>query len=111
MMKMAKRFSLTSDWMYLLALMAAIFKDLIDLIEFAIITYIIIIVITICISIFIAMMMMLGGKTRMICWIILLIGTTAEMIFGVNILPIETMMVMTIYILTQSERSRAQKTA
>ena len=45
------------DWMYWLAIFAAILKDILDIIEFTGIGYIIVIVITICISIFIGMMM------------------------------------------------------
>ena len=106
------------DWMYFLALLAAIFKDLLDFIEFAGITYIIIIVLTICISIFIGMMMMLGsfsnGQGRaqqkiIRSWLTLLTGTTAEMVFGINILPIETMTVAIIWGFALSARKQAQE--
>jgi hypothetical protein len=45
----------------------------------------------------------------MFCWLILLIGTTIEIIFGVNIFIWETATVFTIYTLTQSERRKAEK--
>jgi hypothetical protein len=94
------------DWMYFLALLAAILKDILDLIEFAGITYVIVIVITFLVSIFIGMMMLLGsfshGQGRrqqkiIRSWLMLMTGTTAEMIFGINILPIETITVLIIW--------------
>jgi hypothetical protein len=108
-----------SDWMYFLALLAAVFKDILDLIEFAGITYIIVIVLTICISIFIGMMMLLGsfshGQGRaqqkiIRSWLTLLAGTTVEMLFGINILPIETMTVLIIWGFVLSARKQAKKT-
>jgi len=107
------------DWMYFLALLAAVFKDILDLIEFAGITYIIIIVVTICISIFIGMMMFLGSfsngqghrQQRIISsWLTLLSGTTVEMLFGINILPIETMTVLIIWGFVLSARKQAKET-
>jgi len=107
------------DWMYFLALLAAVFKDILDLIEFAGITYIIIIIITFCISIFIGMMMLLGSMSHgqgraqqkiLRSWLTLLTGTTAELIFGVNILPIETITVIIIWGFVLSARKHKRAT-
>lgn len=106
------------DWMYFLALIAAVLKDILDLIEFAGITYIVVIVVTFCISIFIGMMMILGsvmnGQGRVQqkiirSWLTLLAGTTVEMLFGINILPIETMTVLIIWGFALSARRTASK--
>jgi|WetSurMetagenome_2_1015567.scaffolds.fasta_scaffold55702_2 hypothetical protein len=107
-----------SDWMYGLALIAAIFKDILDIVEFTGIFYIIVIITTFLVSIFIAMMMLLGsfsngyGKRNqkiIRSWLILLSGTAAEMLFGINILPIETLTVLIIYALALSARKQAKK--
>lgn len=110
------------DWMYFLALLAAILKDVLDIIEFAGFTYIIIIIVTICASIFIGMMMLLGSMTAgqvnttrygrsqqkiIRSWLMLMSGTTMEMIFGVNILPIETITVLIIWGFVLSARKEA----
>ena len=105
------------DWMYWLAIFAAILKDILDIIEFTGIGYIIVIVITICISIFIGMMMLGSFSTghgradqRIIrSWITLLGGTTVEMLFGINILPIETFTVLLVYAFALSARAQASK--
>jgi hypothetical protein len=111
-------FSPFSDWMYGLALMAAILKDLLDFVEVTGILYAAIIVITLCCSIFIAMMMLLGGfnnntggraQQKIIrSWLILLGGTTVEMLFGINFLPVETLTVMIIYALMLSARKQTK---
>lgn len=114
--------NLLSDWMYGLALIAAILKDLLDLTEVTGILYLIIIVATFLCSIFIAMMMILdnyssrnslrGGhiQQKMIrSWLVLLGGTTLEMIFGLDFLPIETLTVLIIYALALSARVNAKK--
>lgn len=110
--------NIISDWMYGLALVAAVFKDILDLTEFAGITYIIIIIFTFLVSIFIAMMMLLGSFSNgygrrdqkiIRSWLILLSGTTAELLFGVNILPIETITVLVVYALALSARKEAKE--
>jgi len=112
-------FKLFSDWMYGLALFAAVFKDILDLIEATGVLYIVVIVATFCVSIFIAMMMILGSvssghgrKQHKIIrsWLILLGGTTAEIIFGVNFLRIETLTVLIIYALLLSDRKQNKQT-
>lgn len=110
--------NLISDWMYGLALMAALFKDLFDLVEVTGLLYIIVVILTFLASIFIAMMMLLGnfteghrGREQKIIrsWLVLLSGTTAELLFGVNFLPIETLTVLIIYGFVLSERKQAAK--
>lgn len=107
-----------SDWMYGLALLAAILKDLLDFSEATGILYGLVIVLTFLTSIFIAMMMLLGsfengaGRTqqKMIrSWLVLLGGTTVEMLFGINFLPIETLTVVIIYIMMLSARKQAKE--
>lgn len=107
-----------ADWMYGLALMAAILKDLLDISQATGILYILVLVTTLCCSIFIAMMMILGSFTHsgtgrvqrkiIRSWLVLLSGTTAELLFGVNFLPIETLTVFIIYGLMLMERKQAQ---
>jgi hypothetical protein len=110
--------NIISDWMYGLAIFAAIFKDILDLTEFAGITYIIVIITTFLVSIFIGFMMLLGsfstGHGRrdqkiIRSWLVLLSGTTAELLFGVNILPIETLTVLILYGFVLSARKQAKE--
>ena len=105
------------DWMYGLALFAAIFKDIMDLIEASGIGYILVVILTFCASIFIGLMMLLGsfstgqGRTQhkiLKNYLILIGGTAAELLFGLNILPIETITVLIIYGLVLSERKQIQ---
>jgi hypothetical protein len=107
-----------SDWMYGLALFAAILKDLLDLLDLTGIGYLIVFIATICCSAFIAMMMLLGSITngtgraqqKMIrSWLILLGGTTVELIFGIDILPIETITVLIVYFMLLSARKTAEE--
>lgn len=107
-----------ADWMYFAALVASIFKDIIDLIEAAGVTYIVVIVITFCISSFIAFMMLLGSfshkkgraQQKIIrSWLILLGGTATEMIFGLNFMPFETLTILLIWGLVLSERKQAEE--
>lgn len=115
-----------SDWMYWAALTAAIFKDTIDLIT-ALIAGVPVIgaplailgtIITICVSIFIAMMMLLGSfstgygriQQKIIrSYLVLLFGTAAEMLIGVGFLPIETITVIIIYAMALLARKQAKK--
>ncbi len=111
--------NLASDWMYGLALMAAVFKDLLDLFEVTGFWYATVILMTLLTSIFIALMMILGNAVnksggrksqKMIkSWLILLFGTTVEMIFGIDFLPIETLTVLIIYALLLSHRRSIKK--
>lgn len=105
--------SIITDWMYGLALIAAILKDILDPIEAAAITYMLVIAATFCVSIFIAMMMLLGSvmngsgrrQQKIIkSWLILMGGTTAELLFGINFLPIETFTVLLVYGLLLADR-------
>lgn len=107
-----------TDWMYGLAFVAAIFKDFLDFVEITGFLYIIVIISTFLVSIFIAMMMLLGSFTTghgrrdqkiIRSWLILMGGTTAELLFGVNILPIETVTVALIYMFALSARAQEQE--
>ena len=116
MLSLLGEFKLFADWMYGLALFAAIFKDLLDLIEATGVLYVVVIVATFCVSIFIAMMMILGSSSngghgrkqqKMIrSYLILLGGTTVEIVFGLNFLPVETLTVLIIYALLLSDRKQ-----
>ncbi len=110
--------SIFTDWMYGVALLAAVLKDILDLLEVTGIWYIIVIVLTFCVSIFIALMMLLGnsvngvgkGQRKMIkSWLVLLAGTSAELIFGIDLLPIETLTVIIIYLMLLSARKTQQQ--
>jgi len=107
-----------SDWMYWAALFAAMLKDFLDWMLLGSLPGVGT-VITLGISIFIAAMMLLGsfttghGRTQqkiIRSWLVLLAGTTAEMIlFGVNFLPIETFAVLIIYGFVLAERKQTQE--
>ena len=105
-----------SDWMYGLALFAAILKDLLDIVEATGIGYILVVVTTFCTGIFIAMMMLLGsfsnnsgGKKQqkiIRSWLVLFGGTIIELIPGIDFVPIETLTVIIIYVLLLSSRKQ-----
>lgn len=106
-----------SDWMYGIALLAAVSKDILDIISATGIGYILVLITTLCVSILIAFMMLLGsfssgyGRSQqkiIRSWLILGGGTTIELIFGVNFLPIETTTVVIIYALMLSARKQAK---
>ncbi len=109
------KINLASDWMYGLALIAAMFKDLLDLFEVTGVWYAIVILMTFLTSIFIALMMILGNSfnggggrksQKMIkSWLVLLAGTGMEMVFGLDVLPIETLSVLIIYTLLLAHRN------
>lgn len=112
--------NILTDWMYFLALLAAIFKDLTDWILVGPLFFLAIIV-GFLVSIFIAFMMILGsifadGKGRLYhkairSYLILLAGTTAEMLFGVNFIPIETMTVLVIWYLALCARKQVKESS
>jgi hypothetical protein len=110
--------SIFSDWMYGAALFAAIIKDILDLLDLTGIGYIVVFIATICCSGFIAMMMLLGSMTNgsgraqqkiIRSWLVLLGGTTIELIFGIDILPIETITVLIVYFMLLAARKAAQE--
>ena len=112
-LQLLSRVNPITDWMYGLAFTAAVFKDLFDLVEITGILYIIVVIFTFLASIFIAMMMLLGSfaerhgrrEQKIIrSWLTLMSGTTAELLFGVNFLPIETITVAIIYGFVLSDR-------
>lgn len=105
------------DWMYWLAILAAAFKDIIDFFLIGSMPGIGT-VITFCISIFIAMMMLLGSFTNGVgrmhqkiirSYLILIMGTGAEMLFGLNFFPIETVVACFVYILMLADRKAQEE--
>lgn len=111
--------NLFRDWMYGIALLFAILKDILNFIEVSGIGYALVVIATLLCSIFIAMMMLLGrmangsvsqkqGKV-ILSWLILLGATIVELIPGVNFIPEETLAVIFIYILLLMDRKDAQQ--
>ncbi|OGI29628.1 MAG: hypothetical protein A2288_02010 [Candidatus Moranbacteria bacterium RIFOXYA12_FULL_44_15] len=110
--------SIFSDWMFGLAIFAAVLKDLVDFTGLGSFPGIGT-VITFCISIFIGFMMLLGSFTSgtgrvqhkvIRSWLILIAGTTAELLFGLNFLPIETLTALFVYMLVLAERKGGKET-
>jgi hypothetical protein len=112
--------NIITDWMYGLAIFVALFKDFIldptGLGSLPAIGT----VITFCVTIFIVFMTILGGFMNNIggrkqyrqqqalrSWLVLIGGTGAEMIFGINFLPIETVSILLVYSFVLIERKRA----
>lgn len=106
------------DWLFGIALSVALLKDILDLVGFgsfpAIGT-----VVTLMASATIALIMFItgsGSKAKMIKGLVksgakrygvLVFGTIIEMIFGIDFLPIETTVVIIVFILTLQERRSA----
>jgi high-affinity Fe2+/Pb2+ permease len=106
------------DWMYGIAIFFAILKDILDFLNLTGIGYIIVFVATICCSIIIAMAMLLGSfangagraQQKMIrSWLTLLIGTTVELIPGVDFIPLETFTVLVVYFMLLADRKVARE--
>lgn len=108
-----KYFDPFMDWMYGIALCLAIFKDLLDMVSlgmFGLFT-------TFFISFVIWAIMFLTGsgmKKKMAKAVIkrygtLIIGSLFEMLLGINILPVATLMVIVVFYLTLKERMLADK--
>lgn len=107
-----KQMDFTKDWPYVLAFFAAVGKDILDLPGigslFGIGT-----VITICVSIFIFFMTLYagaGGKGKLDkkIWrrfLVILIGTISEFLFGWNFVPAESAMVVVIYVMALFEKA------
>lgn len=104
--------NILTDWTYFAALMAAMVKDLLDFVGIGSLPAIGT-VITFCSAIFIMFMMILGNMMHeehdrtvfqsyilnkwIVKWIILLITTIVELLFGANFLPIQTIGVLIIW--------------
>ncbi len=108
--------NILTDWPYALALIAAILKDIFDLAEFTGVGFALVFIFTLMCGIWIAMMMLLagGGKGRrqqkiIRSWLILLSGTTMELLFGIDLLPIETVTVLIIYALALVDRKQSSE--
>ena len=111
------------DFVYFLALIAAILKDILDLSEATGLGYILVVISTFLVSIFIGFMLLLASflerKHEMIVRIIrkkivriclvYISGFAIELIPGLDILPIETLMVLIIYALVLTARKKAKK--
>ncbi len=103
-----------NDWIYLAAIIVGIMKDLLDFVGIGSLPAIGT-VITICASIFIGLMMLLagGGEKRKLVkgifkrYFVLIGGTFAEFLFGLNFFPIESAMIIVIYIMVLIERKQA----
>ena len=104
-----------TDFLFILPFMAALLKDILDVVaEFVPLAGLIFIFcISICCSIFIGLFMLLlgggGGKRKaakvILRYLILIFGTAIEaFIPGVNLLPIETLLIVIIYVLVLVER-------
>ena len=112
-MSLVKQVDLAKDLAYIPAFFAAVLKDLLDPIGIGSLPAIGTVV-TICISIFIGFMMLLAGahgkgkfvKGMMKRFLVLVGGTGTEMLFGINIVPIETFTVVIIYIMVLAERKQ-----
>jgi len=103
------------DWLYGIALAAALLKDILDFVGIgsfpAIGT-----VVTIMASIVIWTVMIITGsafkaikKRRLIMrYGVLVVGTLIEMVFGIDFLPIETVMVIYIFVSTLEDRRDAE---
>ncbi len=108
LVSLAKYFDPFTDWLFGIALILAIFKDLLDMVSlgmFGLFT-------TFFISFVIWMIMFITGsgmKKRLVKAILkrygtLAIGSLFEIIFGLNVFPITTFMVIVIFYLTLRER-------
>ncbi|EKE19355.1 MAG: hypothetical protein ACD_9C00042G0002 [uncultured bacterium] len=103
------------DLPFFAAFGAAILKDFLDLIGIGSLPAIGT-VITICASLFIGAMLFLegvGGRKKAVAkrWIrrfgVLGLGTIIEFAFGINFLPVETLMVFLLYTMTLKDRARS----
>lgn len=97
------------DWLYGIALALAILKDILDFTGLGSLP-LIGTVITLMVSLFIFMVMFLtgsGAKRKMARYSILMGGTLVEFIFGIDFLPIETLIVILVFRITLQERQRA----
>jgi len=115
-----------SDWMYGLAMMAALLKDFLNPLEVTGILYILIIVLTFCTSIFIFFMLLLGsfsesgggrsarrrGKksaAMMKRGLVLMGGTIVDLLPGINFIPWEFITVLIIYAMVLMARKQAKE--
>lgn len=115
---MLMKINLFTDWMYGMAVFAAVFKDIVDLIELTGIGYVVVFVMTWLTGLFIYFMMLLGSNStgrgrsdqQMVKQIItLLIGSAAELVPGLDLLPIETITVIIVLLLVLHDRVLADR--
>jgi hypothetical protein len=109
-----------TDWPYVAALFVALLKDILDFVGVGSLPAIGTVVTIIC-SIFIFFMMLLvpgsQGKRKMAVaflkspigrYVLLLLGSIVEMIFGIDFLPVETAVVLVAYWMLLSERKESE---
>ncbi|HCU70764.1 MAG TPA: hypothetical protein DIC35_03330 [Candidatus Moranbacteria bacterium] len=110
------------DWLFGIALILAMLKDLLDIINTVLIAVfgigeILTIIFTFFISVFIFLIMVITGSTgkvkmarSIIKRTLLLIGTAiTEMIPAVGMLPLETVLVVVAFVMTLAERKKAEQ--
>jgi hypothetical protein len=100
----------SSDLVYGVALLAAGLKDLIDFFGLTGVGLILVLIMTFLIFIFIGFMVLLGiilgGGGGLNLLLPLFGGTTAELLFGLNLLPVTMATVLTIYWMVLSKRKK-----
>jgi len=109
-----KQIDMLGDMPFFLAIGAAVLKDVIDLITFE--TIILPFITSICCGIFIFMMLYLGGATDkkrkakklMGKGLTILFGSALDFIPGLDIVPIETITVLAVYVWVLFDRKNAQ---
>jgi len=109
-----KQIDTLGDMPFFLAIGAAVLKDVIDLITFE--TIILPFITSICCGIFIFMMLYLGGATDkkrkakklMGKGLTILFGSALDFIPGLDIVPIETITVLAVYVWVLFDRKNAQ---
>ncbi|MDR3559278.1 MAG: hypothetical protein P4L62_00305 [Candidatus Pacebacteria bacterium] len=115
-LSLAIRINIFTDWTYGIAMIAAMLKDILDIVEASGVGYMFVVIATFLCTIFIAMMLLLGDmlsgtsnrkQRTALKWLILLIGACVELIPGVDVLPMETLIVFLVYILTLIERKES----
>jgi hypothetical protein len=108
-----KHMNLFNDWLFAIAMIVAVLKDLLDYVGIGSLPAIGTVV-TLCASILIGFIILLaggGGKKQMAKYLILIAGTLIEMLFGLNFIPGETGMVIAIYIVVLMDRKIAAEEA
>lgn len=117
-LSLLSQISPADDWMYLLAFLAALTKDLLDLCIFIFgIGDIIPLLASFIIDPFIFLMMILGSsgggrgraeqsmvKSTTKQGLIILVGSVTDDVPGINVLPIETFVVIVVYLMTLYDR-------
>lgn len=113
-LSLISQMNIFTDWLYALAMAAALVKDVLDYVGIGSLPALGTII-TICVSLFIGLMLLLagsGGKRKLVKggmkrFLVLIFGTAIEaFFFGLNFFPIETLTVIIIYLLVLAERKQ-----